>query len=75
MVKHVFSINNFFKMGNGGGMSHKLIETELSDYAYPYTIYDAWEWAIEQAAIDVAFDSTENLKSVTITYEGELESD
>ena len=36
-------------------MAQDLIEAELSDYAYPYTFSDAWEWAVEQASINVAF--------------------
>lgn len=73
MSKHIFKISKFFKFSNGGGMTQDLIEAELSDYAYPYTFSDAWEWAVEQASINVAFGNDYELKSVTISYEGILD--
>ncbi len=73
MNKCVFRISNFFKFGNGGGVSQNLIEVELSDYAYPYTLDDAWEWAVAQVADNIHLENIDELKSVTISYEGELE--
>ena len=72
MSKHIFKVSSLFKFGNGMGISEKLIEIELSDYTYPYTFLDAWEWAVDQASQNLKLDNLENIKSVTITYEGEL---
>jgi hypothetical protein len=68
MVKHLFEISRFESSGSGFGVLNYNKIYELSDYAYPYTLENAWEKAIDDVAMELG--DTERLMSVVIKYKG-----